>query len=626
MRLVHLTAVGSNVSATTLEFAPHLTVVYGASEAGKSYIGEAIDFMFGAARLRNIPEAAGYQQMLLSIDFDGDIVTLARNLRGGNISVFDGDIRQVPEQVPDQILAASHKKDKTDTISYFLLDRLGIVDAKLRKNKRNETVALSFRNIAHLVVIGEERMHSRTSPIESGNYSTRTTELSALKLLLEGVDDSGLTAGEDPTAFRRLNRAQVAVLDRAITQASTQLQDAPDREECVTLLARVNEAIQQSSAAVSAELEERDKAVSQVDFLKGQRRRQDGRASEANALTARFSLLDIQYEADLERLHMVKSAGTLLGYFDTVECVFCGATAEHQRRDHAVYETVQLTDSIDAEASRTRALREDLASTLTGIRSALTEAQQQTTTLNAQIAAETERIADIERRIRPAQEGLDELMARRSQVERWITLWGQIAELHTLSAAVAQEQPETAEPVMEGIGKRTEIDFSAALRTVLSSWNVPEADRAEFVLGSPPDVVLQGRSRADRGKGIRSVLHAGFSTALGEYCLKHELPHPGFVVLDTPVLTYRDAETTRPQSSEPAGISTDLEGESAEGSDELMAPTVAQAFYDYLTASSVQAIVLENQTPPQVVAEGCEIVYFTGSAGTGRAGFYPSPD
>lgn len=620
MRLLHLTAVGSNVPATTLEFAPHLTVIYGASEAGKSYIGEAVDFMLGAASLRKIPEAAGYQHMLLSIDFDGDIVTLARNLRGGNISVYDGDIRQIPDLVADQVLLASHKKDRTDTISFFLLDRLGITDRRLRKNKRNETVALSFRNIAHLVIIGEERMHSRISPVESGNYTTRTTELSALKLLLEGEDDSGLSAGDDPAAFRRLNRAQLAVLGRAVVQASSQLTDASDSGECVRMLANVNEEIRKSSAAVSAQLEKRDQAVTKLDILKGRRRGEEARAGEAAALVARFSLLDTQYEADLERLHMVKSAGTLLGYFDAGECVFCGATAQHQRRDHAVHETVQLTEAIDAEASRTRVLREDLASTVTGIGTALADATELVTTLEAQIVAGTDEVTDIERQIGPAREGLQELIARKSQLERWITLWDQVAQLETLSATVAKEQPESADPVTEGIGKRSQIDFSAVLRHVLTSWGVPEAERAEFVLGTPPDVILQARPRADRGKGIRSVLHAGFSAALGEYCLERELPHPGFVVLDTPVLTYRDADTTQEPGNGSASAGAD--GDSLE-SDELMAPTVAEAFYDYLAASPMQAIILENQTPPEITAEGCEIIYFTGSAGTGRAGFYP---
>jgi len=54
-------------------------------------------------------------------------------------------------------------------------------------------------------------------------------------------------------------------------------------------------------------------------------------------------------------------------------------------------------------------------------------------------------------------------------------------------------------------------------------------------------MVMQHRERNTRGKGIRSVLHAGFAVALSEFCLTEGLPHPGFVALDTPVLTYRDA-------------------------------------------------------------------------------------
>ena len=93
-------------------------------------------------------------------------------------------------------------------------------------------------------------------------------------------------------------------------------------------------------------------------------------------------------------------------------------------------------------------------------------------------------------------------------------------------------------------------------------------------------------------------------------------------MLDTPVLTYRDPDTAQPQENDsyPGGS----EEGAADTGDELVAPTVAQAFYNYLAGSPLQAIVLENQTPPQVTAEGCQIVYFTGSAGTGRAGFCPT--
>src|SRR5699024_6954771 len=117
----------------------------------------------------------------------------------------------------------------------------------------------------------------------------------------------------------------------------------------------------------------------------------------------RFSLLDAHYGADIERLGMVKSAGTLLGYFDADECVFCGATAEHQRRDHAIYETVQLTESIDVEVARTSALRKDLNSTLGGLRSAQEESREKLSFVQERTDAVSQLVAELERRIQPVQ-------------------------------------------------------------------------------------------------------------------------------------------------------------------------------------------------------------------------------
>ncbi|MFI9411369.1 hypothetical protein [Nocardia gamkensis] len=629
MRLLHLTAVGSDVPAASLEFAPRLTVVYGASEAGKSYVIEALDFVLGASsRLRDIPEAAGYRYMLLGIDFGtDDIVTLARSMRGGRVLVFDEDVRSLPDRPADRALAAKHRAGDTDTVSYYLLDRLGVADAKLRKNKRNDVVAMSFRNIAHLVLVDEERMQSRTSPVETGNYSTRTTERSALKLLLEGDDDSGLAAGEDPTAFRRVNRAQVEVLDRAITQVRAQLEGAPEGPECLDLLARVNASIQQTSASMSAGLAERDRVIARRGELQAEQRRQGARASEATALLNRFSLLDAQYLADLARLQMVRDAGTLLGYFDAEACVFCGASAEHQQREHAVYETVQLAESVDAEARRTRALRSDLASTLTSLQAALAQAQERSAELGLGVAAATAQLDEIDRRMLPAQEDLTQLIVRRSQLESWLGLWQRVAELEGLRESVAEEKPATVEPAADGVGLGTQRRFSSALRRVLLDWGVPGAEEGDFRFGDPPDVVLQERRRADRGKGMRSVLHAGFSVALSEYCLERDLPHPGFIALDTPVLTYRDPDVGNTAAPDTVTTGEAVDGLTGVGGDELMTGTVAQAFYDYLASIHPgQTIVLENQTPPRVDADGCEIVYFTGSAAHGRAGFYPVSD
>ena len=70
MRLVHLTAVGAGLPPASVEFAPRLTVIYGASETGKTYVIDALDFMLGGRELREVPEAAGYRSMLLGVELD----------------------------------------------------------------------------------------------------------------------------------------------------------------------------------------------------------------------------------------------------------------------------------------------------------------------------------------------------------------------------------------------------------------------------------------------------------------------------------------------------------------------------------------------------------------------------
>jgi len=54
------------------------------------------------------------------------------------------------------------------------------------------------------------------------------------------------------------------------------------------------------------------------------------------------------------------------------------------------------------------------------------------------------------------------------------------------------------------------------------------------------DVSARGTTRADHGRGMRALLHAAFSIALARYCLDRHLPHLGFLVLASPLVTYKE--------------------------------------------------------------------------------------
>ena len=88
----HLSFHGSEKEPAVVSFQSGLNVVYGASDTGKSYIVEAIDFMLGGkGPLPDIPQAQGYDRVLLAIAFDdGSEITLLRSMAGGQFQAFEG--------------------------------------------------------------------------------------------------------------------------------------------------------------------------------------------------------------------------------------------------------------------------------------------------------------------------------------------------------------------------------------------------------------------------------------------------------------------------------------------------------------------------------------------------------
>ncbi len=92
------------------------------------------------------------------------------------------------------------------------------------------------------------------------------------------------------------------------------------------------------------------------------------------------------------------------------------------------------------------------------------------------------------------------------------------------------------------------------------------------------DIVISGRRRASHGKGVRAVLHAAFSLGLLGYCISNTISYPNFIVIDSPLVVYREPDT----------------------SDDSMKLDVKDAFYNDIASSfsEAQVIILENENPP----------------------------
>lgn len=102
-------------------------------------------------------------------------------------------------------------------------------------------------------------------------------------------------------------------------------------------------------------------------------------------------------------------------------------------------------------------------------------------------------------------------------------------------------------------------------------------------------------------------MHAAFTIALAQYCFDRDLPHPGFVVLDSPLITYRPPERGGPTDT----------------GDVLDVSVAAQFYADIQENFDGQIIIMENMDPPNGLYTESMDVPFTKNPHRGRYGFFP---
>ncbi|WP_433417786.1 AAA family ATPase [Microtetraspora malaysiensis] len=609
LRITRLSFIGKDVPNATVEFGPGLTVIYGASDTGKSYIVEAIDFMLGRKALKSIPEAEQYSAILLNMILPDDAaLTLERSISGGSFRAYHGEFTSAPNRTPDFTLAAAHGQasSKNESLSGFLLRQIGLGGRQIRKNARNETVPLSFRNLCFLCIIDETKMQATTPPALSGQYTTATAEISTLKLLLQGDDDSAIAQDAGASERRKISRGKAEILEVVIRDLKETLRSADGPLELNGQLSRLNDSIQERTSAIDSILDSRAGVASEHASAMRIYSDHQVRLEEISELLSRFSLLLAKYDSDLERLEMVREAGSLLGYFRPGVCVFCGAEVEHQAADfHRAEEVTAFGESVLVEIQKTTMLREDLLSTLSDLRAQEQRLRSSILDFTSTIQHLRQQINAFDGDLQPQRVAIQELVNVRSDIESKLAIYAQIEKLEALQATVQPTDPDNL-PTPTGVNDKVLIELAASIKEVLHQWSVPIANSVIYSR-SANDLFVGDQARGSRGKGVRSILHAAFTLGLAQYCFDRDLEHPGFTVLDSPLITYREPEP----------------GAGEGPSDEEFA-SVADAFYRYLDFQfDGQCIVVENTDPPLNLSDEARLIHFTKRRDYGRYGLFP---
>lgn len=614
LRLRFLSFHGPSAEPAIVEFGPGLNVIYGASNTGKSFILNTVDFMLGGKPpLRDIPEREGYDRVLLAFEtLAGDQFTVSRSIDGGAFTLFDGLHSASLPADQGKVLADIHNEKRDDNLSAYLLGQIDLTQKRIRKNKRGDTQSLSFRNLARLILINEQEIIQERSPLSDGNVVADTANTSVFKLLLTGVDDSAFTAGQKPTAEDQSRGAQIDLLDQLIGDYERQVKELAGKpDELQEQLDRLENTMDSQSAQLAmTEAQFKEATIQRRDVAK---RVEDAnnRLTEITALLERFTLLEAHYRSDLARLSAIEEAGSLFGALGDAACPLCGASKDHQAKADCEGDVDRVVAAAGAEIAKIKLRQTELADTMTTLREEAVSFERRLPRLESRLRELSGEIDSVVApNLRQLRASYKELADKGGEVREALAIHRGLSDLIERKAKLEKEDEVrfgSANGSTDfGLSTATADKFASLIQTILQAWHFPNADRVHFDL-STRDLVIGGKNRTSFGKGLRAITQAAFTIGLMEYCRLNQTAHPGFVMLDSPLLSYREPE---------AG---------ADDSDDLRGTDLNASFFDYIAKlpEDRQVIIIENTDPPSEVRTSDSTSLFTGVQGKGRFGLFP---
>ncbi|MEI8389300.1 MAG: AAA family ATPase [bacterium] len=607
-----LRVTGPGLPNAEVAFSKGLNVISGASNTGKSYVFECINFLLGTAKKpRNAKRSTGYTSAFLEIEkSDGTFITLKRRLNGGNFSLYNCKIDDITSNIEPKILLADNIQGRKDTISYFLLSLIEFNDKLIKKNMQGETLNFSYRDIAHLTLIDETRITTENSPVFSGQYTLKTKEINILRLLLTGLDDSDIEKIEKPAIYKSKIQAKIELIENLIGEIESQITENNNLIHNLDAdINQINNKINQLTAKISSDSKLISEYITRKNSLIKQSQLISDKKLTVESLLAKFNLLKQHYVVDLDRLEFIIEGDILLSQFEDIDCPVCGNLFDESKfaliESNKTYKTEEIQKACVVERDKIKYQMKDLDNTTSPMLSYLKETNSTFEDIQRQI---NEIESYIEKELKPV------FSVEQKELQRCIEykkIYDSL-ELKELSLKdLTTRRKELNDKLLEKIpanisNKEIEsnlyYDLCIEIIALLKDWKYPNTETVHFdpVIN---DIIISGEERNAFGKGHRSVLFSAFIIGLMLYTKKKKLKYSNIVVLDSPLTAYKGSEK-------------------AEQNDELSLE-LESAFFEGLSKyKEKQIIILDNKEPSATTKDKINYIKFTGNKNIGREGFF----
>lgn len=534
MILTKLTLSGVGKKDAVLTFERGLNVITGDSDTGKTFAFQCINYILGGENPpKNITEAKDYNAITLEFTINDELYRIERTIGSSKVCiVHNGE---------HLIMPYKHDPANTKNLSRYLLQLLQghSENAYVKKNKQNQKRTLSFRDIVHLITVDETDIIAEGSSFQSIQYTEKTARKSVLKYIITGSDDQNIEKIDDVENenIRRAGVVQFLLKKKDILKGKIAaiVEDSNyqlySKAETTQLMVEEIRQLRDHISLLNAQI---TKNQAKIDELKKLCFEDDAKISE-------FEMLNQHYVDELKRNGMISTYTDFLEQLPRLDCPVCrqpitsgiidsdsSETLFEYFKNHAIQlknKIEDLTHSIDDIKDRLDNNKESIRRLLE-VNSQLSEtiAEQQTSlsTLSRNIA--------IIRQLDAMKKSLEIYQQDLSSVEMDIIAYSEKVRKSK------ESKNKSVSPLYD--------DYCSEIESVLKKWGFKENVDVTFD-DETLDLAIDGKARSDWGKGYRAFILSAMVIGLMRYCFKNNRLHPGFVILDSPLVSLKERKKDR---------------------------------------------------------------------------------
>lgn len=579
-----LTVTGNGKSSSTITFAKGMNIICGPSNTGKTYIVSCIDYVFGSTTL---PFAVntGYDTIALQINSEYGTITLTRKLNENSVEV---------SCVNSNIESGIYKLTGKQTLGAVLLKLIGIEDVpSVISSKEFKTQKLSWRNILHMSLISEERIIRKPSILMPEQKTAETSTVTALTYLATGQDFKESMPQESTAIIKAKKEAVEIYIRDELRQISVRQSELKNEISEISStdfeseIDKITQELLQIQSRISDSLKGNQKLLGETTKLNEQ-------LAECTVMEKRYQALKSQYLSDLKRLNFIVDSAVNSSSEHTRNCPFCSSTVK-------IKDSTDYVKSAQSEYKKIQLQLKDLERTITSLDNEILSLEK---SLQDTMKSYRDTNKLIEQELQPYAERLKEkLRDYRSAMK----INAEIDALNHQSSRMTEKVSEIANNDESTLTFKAKEHIPSDMLEWLNKYWQEVLTRCKFDdLQSAyfdkryMDVVVNGQTKADFGKGYRAYLNTLNALGMILYLKTQGKYSPSLLIVDSPILSLKEKLQSDEKVSSPmrSGLFEELKQHQKE----------------------LQIIIVENEIP-SIDYDDVQVIEFTKSKEYGRYGF-----